>query len=333
LLDKLQKNTQTALEFLRTNLSQVTSFTQKLVSDLFSAVKSLKIGSRLPKKPVKFIKRYSVQISFGVILALFLTVSVGEGQAYQVGAADFSGDANLTEAGFIGKPQILGTQTILTGEVTQVAVINYTVEKGDTVLSIANRYNLSVGTLLDANNLKATDFVKVGSNIVIPAEDSNTSLAWLDQINQEKARQQKLADDARQKQLALQQKNKKTGQSSEPSFASYNGSYQVLGRFSGSYNGGLPGWCTWWAHNKRPDLRASGNARDYLRTAQAAGMATGSVARPGAIFVDGESGWGHVGYVESVSGGMMTITEMNYAARYVVDRRTVPVSLAWGFIY
>lgn len=314
-------------------MSQVTSFLINLASDLFSAIKRLNIGARLPKRPVKFVKKYSLQISFGVILAIFLTVSVGEGQAYEVGAADFSSETNLPATGFIGKPQILGTQTILTGEVQQVAVITYTVEKGDSVSNIANRYSLSVGSLLDANGLKPLDAEKIkpGNELIIPAEDTNSSLAWLDQINAEKAKQQKLAEDLKQKQLAQQAKNKTTG---GQRFVSYNGSYTVIGTMRGSYNGGSPGWCTWYVHYKRPDLpNGMGNARDYLRSARADGMATGSLARPGSVGVDGESGWGHVFYVESVSGGMMTVSEMNYVGRYIVSRRTIPVSIAWGFIY
>jgi len=264
-------------------------------------------------------------------MRLWVDISVGEGQAYQVGAADFSSDIDLPADGFLGKPQILGTQTILTGEVQQVAVINYTVEKGDSVSGIAGRYNLSVGSLLDANGLKATDAIKPGNALIIPAEDTNQSLAWLNEINAEKARQQKLAEAARQKQLAQSRSRvSSTGRTT----ASSSGSYTIIGKEYGSYNGGLPGWCTWYANKMRPDLpNGMGNARDYLRSARAAGMATGSVARPGAIFVSGESGWGHVGYVQSVSGGTMTVTEMNYVGRYVVNSRTVSTSIAWGFIY
>lgn len=304
-----------------------------LASGLFGFVLGLKIFKRLPTRPVRFVKKYSAQLSFGILLAIFLTVSVGEGQAYQVGAADFTDLSNTASDGFLGKPQILGTQTVLTGELQQVAVMNYTVEKGDTVSTIAARYSLSVGSLLDANGIKALDAGKIrpGSQLVIPAEDTNSSVAWLNEINAEKARQQKLAEAARLKQLAQQNRNRSS--SGSQSFTSYNGSYTVVGTMRGSYNGGLPGWCTWYAHYKRSDLKASGNARDYLRTARAAGMATGSIARAGAIFVSGESGWGHTGYVESVSGGMMTVSEMNYVGRYVVSRRTVPTSIAWGFIY
>ncbi|MEK7170855.1 MAG: CHAP domain-containing protein [Patescibacteria group bacterium] len=334
MLDKIRKNIRFITEFVRRYASQVTSFVLTLVSGLFSVVKSLKLGKRLPKRPVRFIKKYSAQISFGVVLAVFLTVSVGEGQAYQVGEADFSDLSDLSGEGFLGKPQILGTETILTGETQQVAVINYTVEKGDSVSTIAARYNLSVGSLLDANGIKPIDAekIKIGSQLVVPAEDTNSSLAWLSEINAEKARQQKLAEAARQKQLAQQARNR-IASNSRTTTSSGSSNSVAIGTMRGSYNGGLPGWCTWYAHYKRPDLLASGNARDYLRTARAAGMATGSVARPGAIFVSGESGWGHAGYVESVRGGEMTISEMNYVGRYVVSRRTVSTSIAWGFIY
>ncbi len=276
-----------------------------------------------------------MQVSFGLVLAVFLTVSVGEGQAYQVGAADFSSDINLPADGFLGKPQILGTQTILTGESQQVAAINYVVEKGDSVSTIAKRYNLSVGSLLDANGLKPLDAekIKAGDELVIPAEDTNSSLAWLNEINAEKARQQKLAEAARQKQLAQTQSRNRLTRGTAVVVS--GGRYTIIGREYGSYNGGLPGWCTWWVNKMRPDLpNGMGNARDYLRSARAAGLATGSVARPGAVGISGESGWGHAFYVERNNGdGTMTVTEMNYVGRYIVNRRTVSTAIAWGFIY
>jgi len=130
-----------------------------------------------------------MQISFGVVLALFLTVSVGEGQAYQVGAADFSDISDMTSEGFLGKPQVVG-QTVLTGE-TQV-VIPYRVEKGDSLTSIAARYNISTGTLIDYNNIKLNQIEKIkpGDELLIPSEDTDTSLAWLEGLNKLKAEEQ-----------------------------------------------------------------------------------------------------------------------------------------------
>ncbi len=334
MLDRTRKNTHSITEFFRKVLSKVTSSILELASGLFSTIRSLKIGKRLPKRPVRFIKKYSIQISFGVVLAVFLTVSVGEGQAYQVGAADFSSDIELPTEGFLGKPQILGTQTILTGEVEQVAVIIYKVEKGDTISTIAARYNLSVGSLLDANGLKPLDAgkIKLDSELIIPAEDTNSSLAWLEEINKEKARQQKLAEAARRKQLAQQNRNR--GTSNSRTNTSSNGGYEIIGTIWGSYNGGLPGWCTWYVHYKRPDLpNGMGNARDYLRSARAAGLATGTVPRVNAIFVNGASGWGHAGIIKEVHGDRLVVEDMNYVGRGIITLRTMSASENWGYIY
>lgn len=304
--------------------------------------RTLQLGqnlARLPlsKRAVKFTKRYSAQLSFAVLVTVFLTVTVGEGQAYDLQAPTLLNQLEASNDGFIGKPQILSTQTILTGEVDQVAAIVYTVEKGDTMLGIANRYDLSVGSILDANGIKPADAekIKLGSELIIPAVDTNTSLAWLDEINKEKERQRLLAETARQKELARQATQRRQTSSGRTTASVSSGDVSIIGRMDGSYNGGLPGWCTWYANYKRPDLpNGMGNARDYGRNARAAGMATGSTARAGAIFQSRESSWGHVGYVEQVhSDGTMTVSEMNYTRRFEVSRRRVSTSIAVIFIY
>jgi len=78
-----------------------------------------------------------------------------------------------------------------------------------------------------------------------------------------------------------------------------------------------------------------GNAISWLSNARSSGKATGSVPRPGAIMVSGESRWGHVAIVESVSGSNFTISEMNYAGFGRKDTRTLSVGsgAVKGFIY
>lgn len=46
-------------------------------------------------------------------------------------------------------------------------VINYTVQPGDTIYSIADSYKISINTLLWANSLTSSSIVKVGQNLVI----------------------------------------------------------------------------------------------------------------------------------------------------------------------
>lgn len=94
------------------------------------------------------------------------------------------------------------------------------------------------------------------------------------------------------------------------------------------------GWCTYYVSTKRY-IPWSGDAITWWGAARALGWPTGQVPMVGAIMVTRESGYGHVAYVESVSGSCFTVSEMNYKGFGVVDRRTicpgqVPVV---GFIY
>lgn len=80
---------------------------------------------------------------------------------------------------------------------------------------------------------------------------------------------------------------------------------------AGGANAYTWGECTWYVKNMRPDIGSYwGNAGySWISEARAAGFATGSAPQAGAIAVEG----GHVAYVQSASGGMVSISEMNYA--------------------
>ena len=96
------------------------------------------------------------------------------------------------------------------------------------------------------------------------------------------------------------------------------------------------GQCTYYVATKVP-VPWIGNAFQWYGNAQAAGWATGSTPRAGAILVDWESRYyGHVAYVESVNAdGSFVVSEMNYVGWGVIDIRTIhpgQVPLI-GFIY
>lgn len=289
-------------------------------------------------KPVKSIaQRYSAQASLATLIVIFLTLSVGEGQAYNLASANTISSLSGPQEGFIGKPQLFLGQTVLTGEVQQSVAIIYHVEQGDTILGVAKRYDLSVGTILDANNLDAAeaDKIKPGTELIVPAQDTNTSLAWLDKINKIKEEERRKAESERQRQLALQNRNRRASSSNSRSYSSYSGDYSIIGTLRGLYNGGYPGQCTWYANYKRPNLpNGMGNGGQYLASARAKGLATSNNPRPGSLFVSTESRWGHTGYVEVVNGNLMTVSEMNYVGPYVVSRRTIPIHASFikGFI-
>lgn len=97
-------------------------------------------------------------------------------------------------------------------------------------------------------------------------------------------------------------------------------------------NGYVPGQCTWYVKNKRPDIgNYWGNADRWIYSAQADGFSIGDRPKIGAIAQ--AKGRMHVAYVEDVSGDMVTVTEMNYNfIPFNMNTRTVHYS-EFTYIY
>jgi surface antigen len=95
------------------------------------------------------------------------------------------------------------------------------------------------------------------------------------------------------------------------------------------------GYCTYYVSQKRT-VTWSGNAGTWLGRAISSGMATGKEPKPGAIVVTAEGGRvGHVAYVENVSDGKITVSEMNFKGFGVVSTRTLAQNskVIKGYIY
>lgn len=91
------------------------------------------------------------------------------------------------------------------------------------------------------------------------------------------------------------------------------------------------GNCTWYVYNRKPNIGSfwGDGGYNWIAAAQSSGFSTGSAPAAGAIAVEP----GHVAYVESVSGGNVNISEMNYAGGIgIVHYRTVPAS-QFSYIY
>lgn len=93
---------------------------------------------------------------------------------------------------FLTKPTVLETQR---------TPFSYQVQKGDTLSSIANQYDITVATILEANNILADKVLQVGETLTILPETTSTSTEWLKQLH-EKQRQQELARQKLRNQLA-----------------------------------------------------------------------------------------------------------------------------------
>ncbi len=81
-----------------------------------------------------------------------------------------------------------------------------------------------------------------------------------------------------------------------------------------------PGQCVWYIKNSRPEIpNGWGSAYKWLASARAAGWATGSIPRVGAVGVKGN----HVVLVEAVNGGIITYSDMNGSwVPFEIARRT-----------
>lgn len=185
------------------------------------------------------------------------------------------------------------------------------VKAGDTLTSIAEEHGLTYARLYDANeSIADPDVIDVGDEVRIPKED------------------EQLPDRFSQYQSSIV---------AAPVVAQSATTYTTRGYTSApvnssSYYIGNGMWCTDYVHSKRPDVAIYGNAGyNWIGSAQAAGKATGSAPRAGAVAVTN----GHVAYVESVNpDGSYVVSEMgwNYQAGNY-NKRTVQPGAFGAFIY
>jgi surface antigen len=92
------------------------------------------------------------------------------------------------------------------------------------------------------------------------------------------------------------------------------------------------GQCTWYVATKRPDLPyfpgESGDAKNWIQSAQKRDIPTGTTPRLGAVavFQPGQYGagyYGHVAYVTAVNDKTITVAEANYREQPIGSTRTL----------
>jgi surface antigen len=248
----------------------------------------------------------------------------------------------------LAKRQVVATAGNATRDIT-----SYSVQPGDTLSGIASKFNITTDTILWVNGMSDADMVKPGQNLTIlpvsgllytvKAGDTADSLAGAYQANAAQIlsfNNDELKGVAPGQQIIIPD-GVKPQPVATPQIASNtrsNGS--VLGtttyrpsltHFSYSGDGYSYGYCTWYVASRRNVPSSWGNANSWYYNAQASGFSVGSTPIPGAIAWTGAGYYGHVAYVESVSGGMVTVSEMNYNGNWGrVTSRTVP---AYDFRY
>lgn len=187
------------------------------------------------------------------------------------------------------------------------------VAAGDSLASIAEKYNTTWTRIFDANeSLSNPNTIDIGQKLRIPSAEE-------------------VLPDRSSAIVAAQQAAASSTLSARTSTVTTR-SYSSKPINSSSYYVGNGMWCTDYVHSRRPDVAVYGNAGyGWISSAQAAGKSTGSAPRAGAVAVTN----GHVAYVESVnSDGSYTVSEMgwNYRAGNY-NKRTVRPGTFGQFIY
>jgi len=220
-------------------------------------------------------------------------------------------------------------------QVTEATRLNqtYTVVQGDTLSSIADKFQLHTASILSANEIPpdpaVINTIKPGDTLTIPPTDISDSNDWLVAIN-DAAKQEAAAAAAAAASTAKKQQVAAATHSSGSSAAStVSGSHP----HSGTYT---YGYCTDLVAALRPDLPANlGNANTWVSRARAQGFSTGKTPAKNAAVQLAEGWVGHVALVTSVNGDSITIIERNYAGWNIDDYRTIPIGSGEivGYIY
>ena len=196
----------------------------------------------------------------------------------------------------------------------------YELQNGETITQVAEKFNLHVGTILDANNLRPEDLkrVKPGTILAIPSSDTNTSNSWLVAINEaeEKARQEALK--AQQAERARQQQATRR--------VATGGAFSYTQRGGGgSSNVTVIGYsnqqCLPWAR-EQTGIQVRGYAGNV--------GATQSEPVVGGLALD--RFYGHISVVVSVGADYIVVHEANWIPGRITER-TVSKAAIRGYVY
>lgn len=272
-------------------------------------------------------------------------------------------------AGFFDEPGIGGDSgNISQQSVDRKAIITYQVQQGDTPSSIADYFNISTNTLLWANNLTLADAtrIKVGNKLtILPVSGvrhtvkKNETVSAL--VKKYKADAGKItafngleegegltismvliipdgimpAPPAPVKPKASS--TLKSSSRNNVDLVNLNEVNVLAGDDKSPAQGRRFPWgqCTYYVAIRRY-VPWNGNAKSWLANSRAYGFQTGSEPAVGAIVVTAENPrYGHVAYVEAVSDGKITLSEMNYVGLGIKSVRVLSTSspVIRGYIY
>lgn len=251
----------------------------------------------------------------------------------------------------VAKPQVVAT-----ARKSNQDIQNYTAIAGDTITSIAAKFDVSSDSIRWSNGLSG-DAIAAGKQIVIPPSgvnaivytvksgDTPDSLAEKYRTNKDSIIAFNDAEVSGLKvgmQIIIPDGLQPVARGASVNTGIYSGSSFAWGGFAPIYgsNGYDYGYCTWYAAVKRaqagrPVPSNLGNASSWKILAQRAGLGVGNVPAAGAvIWTPPRDYYGHVGYVDSVDpDGTVHVSEMNVAGWGRVSTKTLTPAQAAGYGY
>lgn len=253
----------------------------------------------------------------------------------------------------VAKPQIVGA-----GLKSKKDIKDYTVQEGDTIPSLAEKFGITADTIRISNGLSG-DALEVGkviaispiNGVVYTVKDGDTpdSLATKYFANKENLlifNDAELTGAFKVGERIVIPDGVQPAAPAPARVASYSGGYGYGFSFGTSAiygaNGYDYGWCTWHAANRRNEIGRPipnnlGNAISWLSVARGAGLPTGDVPQAGAVLYHKNlGGLGHVAFVEKINeDGSALVSDMNYPIWGSVTYRTVPPAEFgnYAFIY
>lgn len=251
-------------------------------------------------------------------------------------------------------------QVIASSLKSRFDIQTYVVVKGDTIKSIAKKFDISTDTIRWSNDISDED-IKPGlqllispiNGIVYKLKAGDTAASLASKYSSDKNKIAIFNDfevsgipygsyivipDGRPPSQAIAPTATYGGEgSSGPSPTSF-----AWGGGSAVYNGnGYDyGYCTWWAAVRRaqtgnPIPSNLGNASTWTALAQQAGFGVGNSPANGAvIWTPPHDYYGHVGFVEKVNpDGSVLVSEMNVMGWGVVSKKTLTKAQAAQYSY
>ncbi len=249
----------------------------------------------------------------------------------------------------IAKPQVISTNLK-----SKKDIIRYVAKPGDTVSSLASKFEISTNTIRYSNNLSGEGLTPGQVLLISPingivyrvkAGDTPGSIAQKYLANEEQliAFNDAEISGFNPGELIIIPDVYQPAQSGSASSGYYGSGYSTFGGsfgYQAAYggNGYDYGWCTWHAAKRRLEIGRPipnnlGDAISWLPLAQASGLAIGPEPRAGAVVYHLDiGGLGHVAFVERVNpDGSIWISDMNYFGHVTMNEHSAATG-GWGTV-